>query len=209
MWPCKRKIVGATRWVAQERAIHRIAPTRTLKPWNLGTLIFLFLCLNLFTGCGYHFLGPDLSQSLKPKKIAVPTFHNDTFQPLIGKKVTGFIKEELVSNGGFQLINDRSLADLTLTGRITGFSQAPISSSNNRATEYRVSIKIDVDLSGKNNRPGSTDRANIWAEKGREATAEYFVTDDIAANSIAENRAIEEAAKLFAEDLVSQILEGL
>ncbi|MEK6576133.1 MAG: LptE family protein [Nitrospirota bacterium] len=162
----------------------------------------------LSTGCGYRFLGRSISDT-QSRKIAVPTFHNDTFEPLIGKKVTGFIKEELASNGGFQLINDPSLADLTLTGRITGFSLTPISSSNNRATEYRVSIKIDVDLSGKNNKPGLTNKANIWTEKGREVTAEYFVTDDIAANNAAENRAIEEAAKLFAEDLVSQILEGL
>jgi hypothetical protein len=181
----------------------------TVKDLNFVIILFLIsLSLNISTGCGYRFHGRSISDA-QSRKIAVPTFHNDTFKPLIGKKITGFIKEELVSNGGFQLIDDQSLADLTLTGRITGFSLTHISSSNNRATEYRVSIKIDVDLSGKNNRPGSTDRADIWAEQGREATAEYFVTDDIAANSIAENRAIEEAAKLFAEDLVSRILEGL
>lgn len=170
--------------------------------------ILVSLFLVALYGCGYRFHGRSLSDT-QSRKIAVPTFHNDTFEPLIGKKVTGFIKEELVSNGGFQLINDPSLADLTLTGRITGFSLTPISSSNNRATEYRVSIKIDVGLSGKNNKPGLTDSANIWTEKGRVVTAVYFVTDDIAANSTAENRAIEEASKLFAEDLVSQIMEGL
>ncbi|MBI5745745.1 MAG: LptE family protein [Nitrospirae bacterium] len=175
---------------------------------TLAFFVTLALTLALSTGCGYRFLGRSISDT-QSRKIAVPTFHNDTFDPLIGKKVTGFIKEEIVSNGGFQLINDPSLADLTLTGRITSFSLAPISSSNNRATEYRVSITIDVGLTGKNNKPGLTDKANIWTEKGREVTAEYFVTDDITANSTAENRAIEEAAKLFAEDLVSQILEGL
>ncbi|HLF87275.1 MAG TPA: LptE family protein, partial [Nitrospiria bacterium] len=151
---------------------------------NLSLLfsLTLALTLTLSTGCGYRFHGRSISDT-QSRKIAVPTFHNDTFEPLIGKKITGFIKEELVSNGGFQLINDPSLADLTLTGRITGFSLTPISSSNNRATEYRVSIKIDVGLSGKSNKPGLTDSANIWTEKGREVTADYFVTGDIAANS--------------------------
>ena len=183
----------------------------TVKDLNFVIILFfisLSLGLNLSTGCGYRFHGRSLSDT-QSRKIAVPTFHNDTFKPLIGKKITGFIKEELVSNGGFQLIDDQSLADLTLTGRITGFSLTPISSSNNRATEYRVSIKIDVGLSDKSNKPGLTDSTNIWTEKGREVTAEYFVTDDIAANSTAENRAIEEASKLFAEDLVSQIQDGL
>ncbi len=173
----------------------------------LSLSLSLSLSLYLSTGCGYRFLGRSMTDT-QSRKIAVPTFHNDTFEPLIGKKVTGFIKEELVSNGGLQLVNDPALADLTLIGRITGFSQTPISLSNNRATEYRVSIWIDVDLSGKNSKPGLTNRANIWTEKGRQVTAVYFVTDDIVANSTAENRAIEEAAKLFAEDLVSQILEN-
>ncbi len=209
MWPDrkhKRKAEGCR--LKEEGKRLRLKKVEVENFLNLSLLFFLSLTLILSTGCGYRFLGRSIPD-IQSRKIAVPTFHNDTFEPLIGKTITGFIKEELVSNGGFQLINDKSLADLTLTGRITGFSLTPISSSNNRATEYRVSIKIDVDLSGKNNKPGLTDRASIWTEKGREATAEYFVTDDIAANSIAENRAIEEAAKLFAEDLVSRILEGL
>jgi len=137
----------------------------TVKDLNFVIILFFIsLSLNLSTGCGYRFHGRGLSDT-QSRKIAIPTFHNDTFEPLIGKKVTGFIKEELVSSGGFQLINDPSLADLTLTGRITGFSQSPISSSNNRATEYRVSISIDVGLSGKNNKPGSADRttdSHVW-----------------------------------------------
>lgn len=213
MWPDrkhKRKAEGCRLKEEVKRLRLKKVEVKNFLNLNLSLLLTLTLALalTLSTGCGYRFLGRSISDT-QSRKIAIPTFHNDTFEPLIGKKVTGFIKEEIVSNGGLQLINDPSLADLTLTGRITSFSLAPISSSNNRATEYRVSIRIDVGLTGKNNKPGLTDRANIWTEKGREVTAEYFVTDDIAANSTAENRAIEEAAKLFAEDLVSRILEGL
>ncbi|MEK7871511.1 MAG: hypothetical protein AAB244_03940, partial [Nitrospirota bacterium] len=59
--------------------------------------ISLSLGLNLSTGCGYRFHGRSLSDT-QSRKIAGPTFHNDTFKPLIGKKITGVIKEELVSN---------------------------------------------------------------------------------------------------------------
>lgn len=171
-------------------------------------LSFLSLSLNLYSGCGYRFVRYDRSPQ-QSKKIAVPTFYNDTFEPLIGKKIAGFIKEELVSNGVLQVVNDPAMADLTLTGRITSFKLIPISfTEDNRVREYRVSIKVDIDLGDKNDNLDQKDKARILTEKGREVTAEYLVGDDISANRVAEDRAIDEAGKLFAEDLVSRILEG-
>lgn len=166
--------------------------------------------LVFIAGCGYHFVGHDRSLSPQLKSIAIPTFYNDTFEPLIEKKITGFIKEEFVSRGFLQVVNDPAVADLTLTGRITGFRLIPISfTRDSRVREYRVSIKVDIDLTDKTRNPDQKDKRYIITEKGREVTAEYLVTDDLSANRIAEDRAIDEAERLFAEDLVSQVLEGL
>lgn len=171
---------------------------------------FLSLSLNLSSGCGYHLVEYDRSSSLQSKRIAIPTFYNDTFEPLIERKITGFIKEEFVSRGSLQIVNDPAMADLTLTGRITGFRLIPISfTKDSRVREYRVSIAVDIDLIDKTGNPNQKDKRYILTEKGREVTAEYLVTDDLSANRAAEDRAIEEAERLFAEDLVSQILEGL
>lgn len=175
------------------------------KRWIIPVSILLVFIY----GCGYRFLGQNISDT-QSKKIAVPTFYNDTFEPLIGKKITGFIKEELVSNGGLRVVNDPSMADLTLTGRVTNYSLIPISfTEDNRVREYRVSIIIDIYFTGKTDNPEQKEKGNIWTEKGRGVTAEFLTTDDISANRAAEDRAIEEAAKLFAEDIVTQILESL
>lgn len=177
---------------------------------NRRWIILISLALVFITGCGYHFVGHDRSLSAHFKSIAIPTLYNDTFEPLVGKKITGFIKEEFVANGVLNIVNDPSMADLVLAGRITGFNLIPISfTKDNRVREYRVSIKVDIDLTDKTGSPGQKDKKYILSEKGREVTAEYLVTDDISANRAAEDRAIDEAGRLFSEDLVSQIMESL
>ncbi len=167
--------------------------------------------LLLILGCGYQFVGRASALPPEVRKIAVPTFENTTFEPLLDERLTEAIKKGFMARPRLQVVNSTSEADAVLKGKITAFRLTPLSfDPQNQAAEYRVKILADFALQDVR------DQKILWQEKMMETTAEYFVIQDlvdptrvdIARTRDAEDRAIAEAAKVLAENLISQILEG-
>lgn len=161
------------------------------------------LILGFLTGCGYQIAGnvripPEL------KTIAVPVFHNQTFEPVLENMITSAVKQEFLTNSRLEVVNDPGTADLVLKGTIVSFGLTPLSFDriNSVVTEYRVHIRVNVQME---DRPAGE---VLWEESGMETQAEYAVSKDTAADRVAQDRAISEAGKQFAENLVSRILEG-
>jgi len=191
----KNSIVGAAlRGRPHSGLTHRSAPT-----FLFGASIF-FLAL---TGCGYHLSGSDRLPS-DIETVAVPVFHNNTFQPTLENAVTAAVKEEFLTNSRLKVVNDPDQADLVVKGTIVSYGLTPLSFDSSRTVvlEYRVHIRAAVSVEAPRK------QKVFWKDPGMEAMAEYLVNPDTAANRVAEDHAIAEASKQFAENVVHRVLEG-
>jgi hypothetical protein len=170
-----------------------------------------FGCLLFVSACGYQFVGRGSGLPPEIRKIAIPTFDNKTFEPLVEERITEAVKAGFMARPRLQVVNNASEADAVFKGKINFFSLIPLSfTPDNIAAEYRVRILADFTLQN------TRDQKILWQEKMMETTADYFVVQDplltaqvdIARTRDAEDRAIAEAAKVLADTLVSEILEG-
>jgi len=162
-----------------------------------------FLLLVLLAGCGYRLSGtnrlpPDI------QTIAVPVFHNNTFEPTLENTLTSAVKQEFLTNSRLKVVNDPEEADLVVKGTVVSYGLTPLSFDRTRSVvlEYRVIIRAAVAVEAHRT------QKVLWNDAGMEAVAEYLVNPDTAANRVAEDRAIAEASKQLAENVVHRVLEG-
>lgn len=100
--------------------------------------------------------------------------------------------------------NNSGNADIILKGKITSFGTSTIAiDSQGRASEYRVTINIEVDLEDlKKNRL-------LIKKRAISASAEYFASSDTTADRDAKDRTIEAACKILGEEVIEILLETL
>ena len=159
------------------------------------------LAVLLVTGCGYEFGTGAKPGAAYGLRLAVPVFHNDTFEPVLDKRVTEMVRRQFLQADGLTLVNDVGGASLAMVGRITGYGLSPISFRQGPGTtENRVTIAATVLLQD------TATKKTVWAE-GYVRSAEFFQTADLASNRARQDRATEEAAQAMAEDIVSRVLE--
>jgi len=161
------------------------------------------LLLTILAGCGYHLSGSNRLPS-DVRTIAVPVFYNETFEPALENTVTAAVKQAFLTNSRLAVVNDPEEADLVLKGKVVSFGLTPLAFDRTRSVvlEYRVRIRVEVALEDR--------RAQkvLWKEPGMEASAEYVVNPDTAANRVAQDHAIAEAGLQFADNVVHRVLEG-
>jgi hypothetical protein len=155
----------------------------------------------ILSGCGYEFGTGAKPGAAYGLRLAVPVFHNDTFEPVLDKRVTEMVRRQFLQADGLTLVNDVGGASLAMVGRITGYGLSPISFRQGPGTtENRVTIVATVLLQD------TATKKTVWAE-GYVRSAEFFQTADLALNRARQDRATEEAAQAMAEDIVSRVLE--
>ena len=172
--------------------------TRTIALSGVGGWLLAAL---LVTGCGYEFGTGAKPGAAYGLRLAVPVFHNDTFEPILDKRVTEMVRRQFLQADGLTLVNDVGGASLAVVGRITGYGLSPISFRQGPGTtENRVTIVATVLLQD------TATKRTLWAET-YSRSAEFFQTADLALNRARQDRATEEAAQAMAEDIVSRVLE--
>jgi outer membrane lipopolysaccharide assembly protein LptE/RlpB len=156
----------------------------------------------LLSSCGYRFAGRANELPPHLKAVAIPMFVNATYEPLIETVITNKVIQEFIADGRLRVV-DTGKADAVLKGRISAFELAPLSfDRSNNVLEYRVVIHCDVVFEDvKNNKI-------IWKEPALSQSADYKVSGDISATRAAKERAIDEASKRLASDLVARLFEG-
>ena len=156
----------------------------------------------LVAGCGYEFGTGAKPGAAYGLRLAVPVFHNDTFEPVLDKRVTEMVRRQFLQADGLTLVNDVGAASLALVGRINGYANGTIAfhSSGGGTNENRVTITASVQLQD------TATKKIVWAESYTR-TAEFFLSADLATNRSRQDRATEEAAQAMAEDIVSRVLE--
>jgi hypothetical protein len=156
----------------------------------------------LVAGCGYEFGTGAKPGAARGLRLAVPVFHNDTFEPVLDKRVTEMVRRQFLQADGLTLVNDVGAAPLALVGHINGYGNGTIAfhSSGSGTNENRVTITASVQLQD------TATKKIVWAESYTR-TAEFFLSADLAINRSRQDRAPEEAAQAIAEDIVSRVLE--
>ncbi len=177
---------------------------RVLLQYLKKRIIALVALRILLPACGYTISkagsGPGAPEH-GVYKVSVPTFVNDTFEPLIEKDLTAALKNEIASDGRW-VLTDTKDADLTLTGRVSKFELLPLSyDSHERILEYRVRIRAEVKLTEI--KTGKV----LWKESGMESISDYHVVQDITKSKINKGEAIKKASKDFAEEFIIEALD--
>ena len=164
----------------------------------------LIALLVLLPACGYTLAktgsGPE-APTHGAYKVCIPTFVNETFQPLIERDVTAALKDEIAFDGRWVLTDPKD-ADISVTGRVTKFELQPLSyDSRERILEYRVRIRSEVKITEL--KTGKV----LWKDPGLETMSDYHVIEDITKSKINKGEAIRKASKEFAEEFVIKALD--
>ena len=162
--------------------------------------ILPLLFVGLLTSCGYEF-----GNSAKPGAaygviLAVPVFHNDTFEPIIDRRVTEMVRRQFLQADGLTLVNDAAAAPLVLSGRVSGYAVQTLSFHQGQVNESRVTIYATVSMLDTGT------KRKLWQESYI-TSAEFFLTADLAINRSRQDIATDEAAQMMAESIVSRVLE--
>ncbi len=157
------------------------------------------------SGCGYEFgttVKPAQSGSLRGVRLAVPVFYNDTFEPVLDKRVTEFIRRQFLQADGLTLVNDVGAVPFVLKGTVKSYGVGILSFRQGVVNEQRVSLTVQVAFED------TTARKVLWSQQYT-TSAEFFQTGDLATNRARQDRATEEACQAMAENIVSRVIETL
>jgi len=166
---------------------------------------FIAAFLLVTAGCGYEFgttVKPVQGGSLRGVHLAVPVFFNDTFEPVLDKRVTEFIRRQFLQADGLTLVNDVGVAPLVLKGRIRGYGLQTMSFRQGLVNEQRVNLFVDVTFED------TSAHKVLWQESYR-TWADFFQSNDLATNRDRQDRATEAACQTMAEHIVSRVIETL
>lgn len=174
---------------------------RLNRPAALGLLL---LTLTGLTGCGYALVG-RASSNVPPdvKSVYIRPLENRTQRSQVEQALTRSIADEMVTRNRFSVLGTTEGADAELSGAVTGFDVRPVTfDASGRATQYEILIVAQIAFK----RLG-TDKV-IWSNDKYQFRQSYELEATGAAYFDREDEAIEEAAKRFAETMVSDLLEG-
>jgi hypothetical protein len=166
--------------------------------WTAEGLMALLVIV--LVGCGYEFGTGAKPGAAYGVTLAVPVFHNDTFEPVLDRRVTEMVRRQFLQADGLTLVNDVQGAPLVLAGRINGYGLQTMSFRRGQVNESRVVLVATVAMK-------DTDTKRILWQETYTTYAEFFLTADLATNRSRQDRATEEAAQMMAENIVSRVLE--
>jgi outer membrane lipopolysaccharide assembly protein LptE/RlpB len=167
---------------------------------DLNRLALALVAALVLSACGYEFGTTVKPGSARGLQLAVPVFHSDTFEPVLDKRVTEFVRRQFLQADGLTLINDVGAAPFVLKGRIRSYGLQVLSFRQGFVNEQRVNLQVDVTFED------AAGRKVLWQESYR-TSAEFFQTSDLATNRARQDRATEEACQAMAEHIVSRVLE--
>lgn len=155
------------------------------------------------TGCGYALVGRSNNLPGDVREVFVRPFENRTNRSQVEQFLTNAVATELVSRPGLTLVRTEGEADAEIVGSVRNFIVNPLTfDAQGRATRYEISIGAVIEL-----RRTGEERAVLWTSDNFVVRESYDV-DASAGYFDREDPAIEQAARRFAEELVSTVLEG-
>ena len=155
-------------------------------------------------GCGYALVGRASNLPADVRQVFVRPLENRTPRTQVEQFLTTAITEELVTRQRFTLVASTAEADAELVGTVTAFAVTPVTfDAQGRATEYEIAITARVSF-----RRTGTEEAVLWSSERYVFRESYPVEVSEIGYFDQEDTALRDAAKRFAETMVSDLLEG-
>ncbi len=161
-------------------------------------LVVLLACASI-NGCVGYQLGSMLPADIKT--VHVPTFINDTSEPLIEIETTQATVIRLQQDGSLKVVK-QDQADAILEVELTDYKLEAVSFERNketRANEYRILLRANVIL-----KRADTGELIVQVSKVS-GEADFSFTGNLSA---AKRTAFPEAAKDLAHDIVEKVVEA-
>lgn len=132
-------------------------------------LLLVFLALTMaMTGCGYHFGAEGSGLPPQAKTIYVEKFANHSSDTGLEDQFDRYLKDEIAQHKRLQLVDDRSQADLVLSGELLYIPQlATATNSVNEPIEYTQTYSANGQLTDQHT------KQVIWRSTGIFATDTY------------------------------------
>jgi hypothetical protein len=166
------------------------------RKFNKSVIIPLFLIL-FFQSCVGYQLGSSLPSDIQT--IFIPTFKNQSDEPLVENKVTNETISEFQFDGSLEVVS-RNSADLILEGTVTSLSLDPIAyqrQDTSKPNEYRLKLKADIELIRASTK-------EILARTSASGESTFNFVGNITS---AKKAAIPKAARDLAENIVDEVIE--
>jgi hypothetical protein len=179
-------------------------------PWPAGLLplaaalagITGIIGVMALAGCGYALVGRGNALPPDIRKLYIKPIENRTGHQRVDQAVTLAIGDEMVKRHRFTLTSSREGADAELSGAVVGFGATPVTFDQaGRATAYELSLTASMVFKR------ISDDKVIWQNKSYNFRQNFPLTASNAFVDL-EYSAIDQAAKAFAQTLVSDLLEG-
>jgi hypothetical protein len=139
-----------------------MAPDCPLLPLSFVALVVAI------TGCGYHFGAEGSGLPPQAKTIYVEKFTNHSPDTGLDDQFDRYLKDEIAQHKRLELVDDRSQADLVLSGELLYVPQlATATNSVNEPIEYTQTFRANAQLTDQHT------RQVIWRSTGIFATDTY------------------------------------
>ncbi|HEY6324664.1 MAG TPA: LPS assembly lipoprotein LptE [Thermoanaerobaculia bacterium] len=153
-------------------------------------------------GCGYALVGRGNALPPDIQRVYIKPMENRTGHQRVDQAVTLAIGDEMVKRHRFTLTTSREGADAELSGAVVGFGATPVTfDAAGRATAYELSLTASMVFKR------ISDEKIIWQNASYNFRQNFPLTASNAFVDL-EYSAIDQAAKAFAQTLVSDLLEG-
>jgi hypothetical protein len=165
--------------------------------FRLCVLAALALCMGLASGCVGYRLGSTLPPGIE--SVYVPTFQNESGEPLLETQTTGAAIQELQKDGTLR-VRDKSGADAMLEVTLISFTLEPLRYERDQSkttNEYRMRIRAEILFTRL--RDGS-----VLSKRTVEGEATFEPSGSL---TTAKREALPEASRDLAHDIVENIVE--
>jgi len=165
----------------------------------------LVLAVLSFSSCGVQTglrsNSDAVSKASAGRVLILPLFENETFEPILERQLTQIFKETLFQQG-WTVISRNQGHTKVLRGRITSFGLRPIALNPvGAAREYRIDIGLALVLLQEE---GGAEDLKLRLQ----GMADFIARPDPGSDRVSKDRAIREAGRGMAEQLVVA-LEGV
>jgi outer membrane lipopolysaccharide assembly protein LptE/RlpB len=154
-------------------------------------------------GCGYALVGRGNTLPDDIRAVYIKPIQNMTGHQRVDQAVTLAIGDEMVKRHRFSLTATREGADAELSGAVVGYGATPVTfDTSGRATAYELSLTASMAFKRID------DDKILWQNKNYVFRQNFPLNVSSTGYVDLENTAIDQAAKAFAQTMVSDLLEG-
>ena len=165
--------------------------------FQLTILILLFIVL----GCGYKVMGRGGQFPEGITSLAISPLDNKTKEANLGAIFVSALRREFIFRREVEIVSEKK-ADASLQGTITSLTVRSLAYDEEaRATEYRVTIALDLLLVSQGN------NEILWRGDGITGSEEYIADTNVIVEEGRKNSAIRKIAADLAEEIYIKIKE--